>query len=83
MDRVLYLNPELGHFVPNATFLPYANVDIAAQAIALPQPGRRVRIVHAPSSGTIKGTPQILAALERMKERSDFELLLIEGKPHA
>ncbi len=83
MDRVFYLNPELGHFVPNGTFLPYANVDIAAQNIVLPRTDRRPRIVHAPSSGAIKGTPMILAALDRLKDRFGFELLLIENKPHA
>jgi hypothetical protein len=83
MDRVFYLNPELGHLVPGGTFMPYANVDVEGQEVFAPRPGRRPRIVHAPSNGGIKGTPLVLAALERLKARFDFELILIENTPHA
>ena len=83
MDRVFYLNPELGHLVPAGTFMPYANVDVEGQQVFTPNPGRRPRIVHAPSNGGIKGTPMVLAALERLKSRFDFELILIENTPHA
>lgn len=83
MDRVFFLNPELGHVVPKGEFLPYANVDVTGETIALPDPGRRLRIVHAPSNAGIKGTPLILAALESLRSRFDFELVLIENMPHA
>lgn len=83
MDRVFYLNPELGRFVRAGEFLPYANVDVMAETVTLPEPGRRPRIVHAPSNSGIKGTPLILDALERLKARFDFELILIENTPHA
>jgi hypothetical protein len=83
MDRVFYLNPELGHVVPSGTFMPYANFDVEGQEVFPPSPGRRPRIVHAPSNGGIKGTPLVLAALERLKDRFDFELMLIENLPHA
>lgn len=83
MDRVFYLNPELGHLVPNGTFMPYANVNVEGQEEFAPVPGHRPRIVHAPSNAGIKGTPLILAALERLKSRFDFELILIENTPHA
>jgi hypothetical protein len=84
MDRVFFLNPELGHMMPGpAEFLPYANVDVMSETVSLPDPGRRLRIVHAPSNAGIKGTPLILAALERLKQRFDFELILIENTPHA
>lgn len=83
MDRVFYLNPELGHVLPGATFMPYANVDLSAHDVRLPEPGNRPRIVHAPSNGGIKGTPMILAALERLKQNFDFELVLVENTPHA
>ncbi len=82
-DRVFYLNPELGHMVPHGTFLPYANVDVASIDVQLPNESGRPRIVHAPSDGAIKGTPLILAALEQLKDRFDFELILIQGKAHA
>ena len=40
VDRVFYLNPELGRYVPNGEFLPYASVDVASEAVTLPDPGR-------------------------------------------
>ena len=82
MDRVFYLNPELGHFIPNGQFLPYGNVDVMASPVLPPRTSGRPRIVHAPSDGSTKGTPTILAALDVLKERFDFELILVEGKPH-
>jgi glycosyltransferase involved in cell wall biosynthesis len=84
-DRIFYLNPELGHFVPNGLFLPYANVDIQA---VTPQKRpdstefRRPRIVHAPSHAAIKGTDEVLAALDRLAKRHDFELVLVHDKTH-
>jgi hypothetical protein len=81
-DRVFYLNPELGHLVPNGQFLPYANVEIEKFATAFPTSEGRPRIVHAPSDSTIKGTAMILAALEQLKSRYDFELILVEQKTH-
>lgn len=83
MDRVFYLNPEIGHVVPKGEFLPYANVDVMGETVTPPNPGRRPRILHAPSNSGIKGTPVILAALERLKDRFDFELILVENTPHA
>lgn len=83
MDRVLYLNPEIGHVVPDGEFLPYANVDVMSETVTPPQVGRRLRILHAPSNGGIKGTSLVLAALERLKSKFDFELVLVENTPHA
>lgn len=83
MDHVFYLNPELGHFVEKGDFLPYCNVEIWDQTVALPVAGRPPRVVHAPSNGGIKGTNLLLPVLERLRQRFDFELILIENKPHA
>ncbi len=81
-DRVFYLNPELGHVVPNGQFLPYANVEIEKFATSFPSSEGRPKIVHAPSDGTIKGTVMILDALEKLRVRYDFELILVEKKTH-
>jgi hypothetical protein len=83
MDRVFYLNPELGRWVPGGIFMPYANVDIHAVVPAPPTGNARPRIVHAPSDPAIKGTGRILAALEALSGRFDFELVLVQGKTHA
>jgi hypothetical protein len=81
-DRVFYLNPELGHVVPEGHFLPYASVEIEKFDVKLPSPEGRPRIVHAPSDGSIKGTSMILDALEQLKSRYDFDLILVEKKTH-
>jgi glycosyltransferase involved in cell wall biosynthesis len=81
-DRVFYLNPELGHVVPEGQFLPYASVEIEKFDVKLPATEGRPRIVHAPSDGSIKGTAMILGALEQLKTRYDFDLILVEKKTH-
>lgn len=83
VDRVFYLNPELGRYLPSGTFLPYANVDVHAQKPVVFDPKRRPRIVHAPSAGALKGTPLVLAAIEKLKSRYDFEFVLVQNLPHA
>jgi hypothetical protein len=82
-DRVFYLNPELGHYVPNAEFLPYANVDIDAFTFSPLSDRVRPTIVHAPSDPKIKGTAMILEALERLRSKHDFDLVLVERKSHS
>jgi len=83
-DRVFYLNPELGHELPaDAVFLPYCSAEIDDFEVVLPRSEGRPRIVHAPSNGGIKGTPMILAALQRLQARFDFELITVENTPHA
>jgi glycosyltransferase involved in cell wall biosynthesis len=43
-----------------------------------------VRVVHAPSRRRTKGTAQVLAALDELRDRGvPFELVLVEGVPHA
>lgn len=83
MDAVFYVNPELGHEVPDGRFLPYANVEIDAFTAQPPSDKGRPLIVHAPTNGGIKGSPYILAALERLKDRYDFDLEIVENRPHA
>lgn len=81
-DRVFYLNPELGHLVGDGHFLPYANVEIEKFEPIYPTQVGRPRIVHAPSDGSIKGTSLILDALEQLKTRYDFDLIVVEKKTH-
>ncbi|HMM88281.1 MAG TPA: hypothetical protein PKA25_03805 [Bradyrhizobium sp.] len=81
-DRVFYLNPELGHVVPNGQFLPYANVEIQKSEVVLPSAYGKPRIVHAPSVGQIKGTSIILDGLQQLRSKYDFELILVENKSH-
>jgi hypothetical protein len=81
-DKVFYLNPELGHYVPNAEFLPYSSVEISELEFLPPSTSGRIRVVHAPSDGAIKGTAKILAALDSLNGKYDFELILVQNMPH-
>ena len=83
-DKVFFLNPELGHYIPKGSFLPYSNVDISKFLfISSERPVNKIpRIIHAPSNGAIKGTSFILQALQQLKEYYQFELVLVEGLPH-
>jgi hypothetical protein len=82
-DRVFYLNPELGRYVPNGTFLPYANVGVEEIALEPIRVGRRPRILHAPSDDRIKGSQLIEAALAELSKRQDFEYVAVRNMPHA
>ena len=81
-DKVFFLNPELGHFVPNATFLPYASVDLE-EIKPLPIKNEdRIKILHAPSDGSTKGTPIVLKAIEQLKDKYPIDFMLIQNLPH-
>jgi hypothetical protein len=81
-DRVFYVNPELGHAVPYGTFLPYASVDLASIMPDRSPATRRLRIVHAPSNRSLKGTSLILSAVKKLKSSYDFEFDLVENLSH-
>jgi hypothetical protein len=82
-DRVFVLNPELAQYVPGAVFMPYANVDVESITPVWPKTEGPITILHAPTDGGIKGTPRVLQALNKLKERWPIELLLVQNMPHA
>ena len=85
-DRIFYLNPDLGDFLPErAQFGPYASVDPAEWR---PQPAASLpplpTIVHAPSPRGIKGTQRVVDAVSQLRgEGVPLEFKLIEGLPRA
>jgi hypothetical protein len=82
-DRVFFLNPELGHYLPGGVFLPYASAEVENVAPA-PAPQRaRPRVLHAPSDDSIKGSPLIEAALQELAREFDFEYVAVRKLPHA
>ena len=81
-DKVFYLNPELGFYAGKAEFMPYASVDIHGFDYLPPATRGKVRIVHAPSDSALKGTALITEALESLRDRYDFELILVQNKPY-
>lgn len=47
-------------------------------------PKQSLRILHSPSHPAAKGTPQILKAIQNLKEKShSIELVLLHGRPHS
>lgn len=84
VDGVYGLNPDLMHVLPaHAKFMPYASVDPAAWTPA-PAANAVPLVLHAPSHRGVKGTPHVLAAVERLRaEGVAFEFRLVENLPHA
>jgi len=78
-DRVFVLNPELVHHVPQAVFMPYASVDIESFSPVWPKTEGPITILHAPSNQGIKGTPMIINAVNRLKQRWPIEFILVEN----
>ena len=66
-DRTFYVNPDLRHWLPGAGFRPYASVDpLAIEPQPLPG-GDKVVVVHAPSHRGIKGTEDVIAAVDSLR----------------
>ena len=85
-DRIFYLNPDLGDFLPaRAQFVPYASVDPSEWRPRPPVPlPARPTIVHAPSHRGIKGTQRVVEAVSQLRsEGVPLEFKLIEGLPRA
>jgi glycosyltransferase involved in cell wall biosynthesis len=83
-DRAIFINPDLGRYLPGATFLPYASVDVASIE-PRPLPDRQTVVVaHAPTNPRVKGTPHVVAAVEQLRDEGlDIELDLITGVTNA
>jgi len=79
-DRVFYQNPDLRHWLPGASFLPYAAVDPAAiRQEPLPQREELV-VAHAPTDRVIKGTQHVIEAVDALRDEGlAIRLDLVEG----
>lgn len=82
-DRAFFLNPDLAQWLPGARFMPYANVDVhAIEEQPMPERERFV-VAHAPTNRLVKGTDDVVAAVEQLRsEGLSVELDLIEGMPN-
>jgi hypothetical protein len=82
-DRAFYLNPDLGQYLPGASFLPYANVDVRALVPQPPADRDELIVAHAPSDRAVKGTQHVIAAVDALRtSRVPVRLDLIENVPH-
>jgi hypothetical protein len=79
-DRVLYLNPDLGRWLPGGQFFPYANVDPRAVEPVPSIERDEMVVVHAPTDRSIKGSRHVVEAVELLRsEGLLIRLDLIEG----
>ncbi len=82
-DHIFSLNPDLMWFLPeNTTFLPYTiaewnNIDYSGYRL-----NKKIKILHAPTNRSAKGSDRIISALNKLQEKYDIEILLIENTPH-
>ncbi len=85
IDHFFFLNPDLGRYLDptKSSFLPYASVPISQIKIREPKITGKIKILHAPSVPTLKGTPQIIEVLEQLSARYDIELILVQNTPYA
>ncbi len=81
-DRVFVLNPDLLRVLPEATWIPYASVDIEALPYTPPKLIGPIRIVHAASSTSAKGSDHIQGVVERLKRHWPIEFTLVHGVTH-
>jgi len=80
--KIYALNPDLLHVLPRrAEFLPYCHIDLNDWIPVYTQmQDRPLRIGHAPSHRGVKGTSEILAAVNNLINKGCvFEFVLIEG----
>ena len=64
------------HFIPQA-------IDLEAYPVEAEPPKRRRPVVtHAPTDPATKGSPYIVAAVEELKEKYDFEFILVQNLSH-
>ena len=80
--------PELPDYVqPDLFPAPYraeAVLNLEDFIPSYPDPvRRRPLVIHSPSRPAIKGTAVVLAAMEQLKARYDFEFRLVHNMPHA
>lgn len=58
------------------------NEALQKASLASPNPGKRVRILHAPTHSEAKGTPEIRNMIARLSKKHAFDWVEISGLPH-
>lgn len=86
-DRVFVLNPDLMHYSPRLEFMPYASVDpnewVLKYDVKKNEGDDEIKILHAPTSRSMKGTKYVLEAYDKLKRKGyPVKLMLAENIPH-
>jgi len=68
---------------PNINFLffPFDNSNINYVSDAEYNSAKKLRIIHSPTHRYIKGTQEVIAAIDEVKKHKDFEFLIVENAP--
>lgn len=85
-NHIYYLNPDLSYVLPRrATFLPYALELSIKSADRSGHESHDVFVVgHAPTSRAVKGTDDVIRAVDALNSRGvECELLLVENLEHS
>lgn len=85
-EKIYALNPDLLHMLPGrAEFLPYSHISLNEWAPHYTQLDERpLRIGHAPSHRSVKGTELVIEAVGKLQQAGyDLELVLVEGMSNA
>jgi glycosyltransferase involved in cell wall biosynthesis len=79
-DRVLYLNPDLGRWLPGGRFVPYASFDPRSVEPVPPAERDELVVLHAPTDRAVKGSRHVEEAVATLRaEGVPVRLELVEG----
>lgn len=82
-DVIFSHNPDIMHVLPKKTqFLPYPNVEIEKVKPVKHSVSEKIRIVHAPTDRSVKGTQMVLEVVKKLAAKYPIELLLVENVSH-
>ena len=84
--KAFFHNPDHGYVIPNAEFRPYCKVDLDewAPIRTSEESSKTLRILHAPTGRSIKGTRYICDAIDKLKKEYDFiDFALVENIPYS
>lgn len=80
--KVFVPDPELQTYVPEALIVPRI-IDLKKWQYTKTEPSDVLRVVHAPSRPVVKGTKEVLAAIEKLKsEGTQIDFQLVENMPN-
>jgi glycosyltransferase involved in cell wall biosynthesis len=81
-DRFIVQDPEMQTFLPEAEIVP-RGIDLNEFSYVGAKRRERPVVLHAPSRQQLKGTEQVVATVERLRQRGlSFEFHLVEGVDH-
>jgi len=82
-DRCYVTTPDLLSALPDATYMPQSVYNLSDVHPTPPSVHDTLRVVHMPSSTSIKGSSFIINACSELAcEGYDIELVLVKGIPH-